>query len=527
MFLCVAVVLAALFGGVAMVRLLDGDEGFYLYAARLAVGDLPFFPATTGVETRALYRDFFYPQAPLMPYIYGTWSVIVGEGFVRARLLSALLAVAQGLLLYSYVTQTTGRRGAGALAALLFALTGLHFAWYTVVKTYALSGFLLFAAFYLLEFPKRLPANLRLFASGLLLALAAGTRLFYLAPLPIFLWAAFRPGEGDGPGGGARVAGALILLAGFAIGLAPNVPFYLASPENFIFGNWGYHEIRIGSGGIFESPREKVKVLLSVLGIWETRGAEGFQFSILAFVNLVLLFSFRKLKTHLPVAFWIAAVFCLASALPSPAYFQYFTMATPFLIVGAMHLAEAARKVEGNASGVLERAGSLLAIAYLAVAPLDIYRYVAWGKDVPGAMESERAEDWTLETAAEIARQVQVRTRPGEEVLTWWPGHLIGTQAGVVPGMENHFAQEIDHKLTAEERERYGIVTSGEIAGWIENGRTRVVVLGRWVGGWRGPERGFYRDLLVESGYRVAYKVGDTEIFEIPERAVAESSIRP
>ena len=44
---------------VARHRLIDGDEGFYLMASRLVF------------EHRVPYRDFFFTQTPLLPFVYG------------------------------------------------------------------------------------------------------------------------------------------------------------------------------------------------------------------------------------------------------------------------------------------------------------------------------------------------------------------------------------------------------------------------------------------------------------------------
>jgi hypothetical protein len=50
----------------ARYRLIDGDEGFYLMASRLVF------------ESRIPYRDFFFTQMPLTPYLYGSWMLVTG-----------------------------------------------------------------------------------------------------------------------------------------------------------------------------------------------------------------------------------------------------------------------------------------------------------------------------------------------------------------------------------------------------------------------------------------------------------------
>ena len=52
------VLLCAVFVPVSLYRFIDGDEGYLLYAARLIA------------EGKELYRDFFFPQAPLVPNVF-------------------------------------------------------------------------------------------------------------------------------------------------------------------------------------------------------------------------------------------------------------------------------------------------------------------------------------------------------------------------------------------------------------------------------------------------------------------------
>jgi uncharacterized membrane protein len=87
---------AAMFIPFALTRFVDGDEGIYGLVARLVIeGDVP-------------YRDFAYPQMPLLPYAYGAWLTIAGESWTSLRILSALLAVALAALLYLHALRRFG-----------------------------------------------------------------------------------------------------------------------------------------------------------------------------------------------------------------------------------------------------------------------------------------------------------------------------------------------------------------------------------------------------------------------------------
>ena len=59
-------------------RFIDGDEGFYLLASRLVM------------QHKAPYLDFFYTQAPLLPYVYAAWFRLTGISWFAARVFAAL-----------------------------------------------------------------------------------------------------------------------------------------------------------------------------------------------------------------------------------------------------------------------------------------------------------------------------------------------------------------------------------------------------------------------------------------------------
>jgi len=70
----------------ATVRRVDADEGFYTTAARLVW------------QGKAPYKDFFYQQAPLLPYVYSWIWAIRPNSLVAMRILSAVFCAAATLL---------------------------------------------------------------------------------------------------------------------------------------------------------------------------------------------------------------------------------------------------------------------------------------------------------------------------------------------------------------------------------------------------------------------------------------------
>ncbi len=152
---------------------LNQDEGWYLYAAQLVrAGEMP-------------YRDFFYTQGPLMPIVYsaftGAWT---SAGLLGARILTGafgLLAVLVSLATARLLVPAERRGAASLLVALLLACNLYHLYFIVLPKTYALASLFVSVGFYLLtRVLAAPPARGRialLFAAGLSLAFAAGTRI--------------------------------------------------------------------------------------------------------------------------------------------------------------------------------------------------------------------------------------------------------------------------------------------------------------------------------------------------------------
>ena len=104
MVLLVILVQMIWFTFIAWHRVIDGDEGFYLLASRLVL------------MNKRLYIDFFYTQAPLLPYAYGLWMKLFGVSWLTAKCFSAVLTAAVGTLLWVEVLQYTHKWVAAVVA---------------------------------------------------------------------------------------------------------------------------------------------------------------------------------------------------------------------------------------------------------------------------------------------------------------------------------------------------------------------------------------------------------------------------
>ena len=173
---------------------LNQDEGWYLYAAQMvAEGHLP-------------YRDFFFTQGPIMPFVYSAFAwVLRGWGLLGARVLT--LAVGAAGLLFAVALARRLVHGnerknlAGLTVFLLLGGNLYHLYYLTIPKTYALASLFVAVGFYLLAVafgdkrgddaparPSWSRAGVAALA-GLSLAFAAGTRISLGAILPVVgLW---------------------------------------------------------------------------------------------------------------------------------------------------------------------------------------------------------------------------------------------------------------------------------------------------------------------------------------------------
>ena len=178
---------------------LNQDEGWYLYAAQLVHdGKLP-------------YRDFFFTQGPTMPFVYSVLSPLwrtAGSplhGLLGGRVVTLMFGFGTIVAAVALVRRLVSaeRRGLAGLA--VFAMLGCnlyHLYFVTIPKTYALGGLFVMVGFLLLVCGLKSAAPILgkvvssssaapilgkavLFAAGLSLAFASGTRISLILLLPV------------------------------------------------------------------------------------------------------------------------------------------------------------------------------------------------------------------------------------------------------------------------------------------------------------------------------------------------------
>jgi hypothetical protein len=496
----VFVVQLIFFTTVAFHRFVDGDEGFYLLASRLVLAH------------KKPYVDFFYTQAPLLPYVYGVWSKLAGVTWTSAKFLSALLTAGLGALLTEHIYHETRSWLAGLAAVVLFPSSSMIFAWFPVVKTYSLAAVFLFACYVVISSASKRCASFGV--AGILLGLSVATRSYLLLLVPLFAYWFFRNTDAS-----VRRAALLWFLGGVIVGNLLSIFLFLCSPSAFVFNNLGYHAIRSESGLIGSWEQKIIALVQALLG-----GAEsnGLQTSILFLISLGLFSTMPKARSAPRFAFQLAVSIVIISMLPTPVHPQYFCLAIPFLLVSSIcAVTEFVQGLETERSRWIAAAAcALVGVIYVAASAGDLRRYLITADGVAG-VEPGLAADQRLDHVLEVSRAIDQIAAPGEEVASFWPGFLFQTQATAFPGFENDFALPVAELLTADQRAKYHVPSREWIDANFAAHRPRVVVLRDHISvptpvEYRQKIRSLedsFRKSLTDAGYARIRSVGDTAVY--------------
>ena len=233
----------ALYGFAVWFGNLNQDEGWYLYAARsVSAGAAP-------------YRDFFFTQGPVMPYVYG-WlgGLWASHGVLGGRLLTAFFGLLACVLAAGLARRAVPSQRAAEAGIVAFALTACnlyHVYFTTIPKTYALGSCLLLGGYLTLTlcFSRRKKTRSRMshmwaLPAGVLVALAAGTRLSLGVLLPVtVLWLLISCRKTGAAFFWFALGGALGLVLVFG-------PTLLDAREQFLFAQ-NFHVARGGRDPFF------------------------------------------------------------------------------------------------------------------------------------------------------------------------------------------------------------------------------------------------------------------------------------
>jgi 4-amino-4-deoxy-L-arabinose transferase-like glycosyltransferase len=473
-------------------RFIDGDEGLYLMASRLVL------------EHKTPYRDFFYQQAPLLPYAYGLWMKLFGISWFSARSFSATLTTVLGLLIFEHVCRETDKWVAGVAAVIVFASSTLIFAWFPIAKTYSLTAVFLFGAYVIIARLSLASSPWMIAIAGLLFGLSVDTRSYVVGLMPLLLWWIFYQPETHN-----RIPRLLWFLGGFTIATVPSLYLFASSPEVFLFDNLGYHAIR-SNAGLIGNLRNKLHVALKVLFDTEDNGC---QFSMLAALSFLAIVALRRRRATPLLAFLIAFVLGLISILPTPPFVQYFCLCMPFLIAAAVcAISDHVTSLRVARPRWIAVLASVALLAFVASSGPSFRRYLVTGDSVIGIADTYDAANWTLDKVSAVSKAIDELAAPNEEIASFWPGYIFASKADPYPGFENDFGSTVVNKLTVGQIAEYHISARTDILNHFASHTPRIVVLGNQENGAFSGTSEWARALRT-NGYTAVRTIGNTSIF--------------
>ncbi len=398
-------------------RFVAPDEGFYLYAARMVQ------------EGLVPYRDFFFPQAPLSPYLFAGWFALVGRGWIEARIFAALVSAAACLTLARAASSIYGRRVALWSLPVFAVCIGVQ-VWMPTGKNTGLSA--LFLALSVDAFLRRGSAGRAAFwigMSALTRATMAPAAVFLLLPLSLER--------------GAYLRQLRSILLGAAIPCLIALLFFALDPFNFWQGNLGYHLERTGFSERYIANQRWV-ILKGLFGGKTGVGLGGAQFGVLVLGSVLsMVFCWRK-GARFALLPALALMLAAVNFLPEPTYVQYFSVVAFLLVPAAVAgfsllLVRSGALFPGGGRVVVPVVGALSLALFTFLGKGDTTRFLETGESVAGVGKFSKSS-WRIGTMKDVALAVDAANTSGKPVLSGWPGYLLESRAPALAGTENHFA---------------------------------------------------------------------------------------
>jgi hypothetical protein len=450
----------AVYGVTSQVRLVDADEGYLLTAAELVQ------------RGAAPYRDFFFPQGPLLPYAYAYLLTPTGLGWRAARLLSAIFVA----IACACVIAAVQRRGAGRFAvgaALLLTLTsGLLLCWGPLAKTYALTAACLGLA-YLATIRDRREAKdrpaVRGLAFGGFFVLAVATRAYLVVIAPVLLALLLRSVPRATK---ERLRTAAAAAGGALVAAIPLMVVVARSRADALFGLLHYHAVRSGLAPT-AAMLQKLETVEALIGAGSSDFLLGAQVGVPAIGAAVVAALRPAARERLAPSLVVAVSVLLVSLIPTPTYFQYFVLVAPFVLEAA---AIAFEELTASTAVLRAWAAAAVAVLFIAVALREVRRHVN-GRDVIGIDDRDA---WRIASIEEVGHALRARASCGG-ILSTWPGYLVGTAVTPWPRVESHFATHAGGMIaTRDERIARHVASADDLIEVIEQQQAAVVVVGNW-----------------------------------------------
>ena len=393
-------------------RQINLDEGWYLWASKLVYeGKLP-------------YRDFAFPQGPLLPYVYGAFLRLFGEGLYQGRLITALLGCVSILLGMRLARRLGGERTV-FIFLLLQITTVIAVAFqYAYTATYALATCFLIAS--ILCALSDLPETPRAVLTTALWALATGTRLSIavaIVPLALYLVVISRQRWRI-----ALVMGATAILAlGLVFG-----PFLLQARDVLFYNVFGFHTDRMQPAMQLRAMRRSLVGFVEDFPIPILLGCAG----LVIWASKIYLAPDRRRawQHHFPALTVGLVVLSLlvAHLIPRTTDSYYNSLQMPLLnVLGALVLTWMWYRLAGRPA--LRWAGAILLAAVI------LSNGIQQGSALVGQHLITIPPRNQIELVKDAAAFLKQTTPPESQILTF--DTYLGLESGrrIVPGFEMSF----------------------------------------------------------------------------------------
>ncbi len=384
-------------------RIIDGDEGFYLSAAQML---------STGARP---YLDFFFPQMPGVPIFlapfagHGWTSLFLSRGF--GLLCHLLLA----FLLFRLALSVSSDKRV-SLGVFFFAvLSGPLMTWNSLAKPYALSNLFLMASFLMIVMVlrQRSPNYLSIFLAFLFLGMTINVRIIFVIFIPLYFFLLYFSLRTLKILRFPYFMGALLL--GLLIPSAYSLMLFIHSPEQFLFDNLGFHLLRAQDysfgyvilmklavlGKILIQPQYLIPLALAIGSIFVIN-SQKFRREY----N-----SWERMVVHLALV--MAAFIAVIYMIPHPVHVQYFNQTLPFLIIASIP----------SIKFILEKEG-LLKTAVPALYLLGILIY-------PGLYILDvrnKYDNYKIDNVRKVTASIKENSTPDDLVLSEWVAYDVLAQ---------------------------------------------------------------------------------------------------
>ena len=511
-FFMVFLVTALILFPIGINRYVDLDEGFYLYSADLIL------------HGKTLYTDFYYPQMPLLPYIFAGWFSLFGTGWVSGRIFVVLLCALIADLLFYWVFRETKQFRWAVVAVVLFIFNSLTAYGLLTAKTFSMTVVTSLLALILITDKSSKYRLLKSGFAGFLAGICFGTRLMavpiILVVIPIALSDNF----------GGKWKRLLACFTGMALSLIPIFIFFFKNPQVFWFNNICSHSLRHAGGvSLIGNFQQKAKIILGMVGHTYTKGGIGAQFLLLL---LPFLGIFPKLKRSSlsEIAALFFFLFMLAvSLLPTPTHYSYFAVSVPFIIfLGVLQLAKIypSRVNTKFRLNFVWKWFAMVVVLYSLLAVPDIL-YCSWfyktaeNFSSAGAVTFSYKKDLDIKKIQEVSDYLKSNTAPNDYILSFWSGYLFGINRKAYPGTENHVVfsslWNLSKYLSQKEVQSYHLVNSDDLRSIIKGGEVTTIVfaVGETEWSFDAKERKYWISLFDEAGYKLKKRFGRTGIYQL------------